>query len=218
MGACASDAALDSSCSVAVILSLAGTDIVEYATCRSALVSDNARYMHSRTCHSQSKNISPLFVTELTVKTMRRYSLGFCEPQGKCNCIRKRNGLSGSVALRFVSCRRVAFRLLSRPPFWPPWPSPPWAPLPWAFPGPWALPSPGLPWAVPGPWGPPSMLVVGFVMHSSEIAVAAAWLVTRMDLQVLAESRVACSEIHMTSWLKHAPPPMGNEEFRIIAL
>ena len=114
MGACASDAALDSSCSVAVILSLAGTDIVEYATCRSALVSDNARYMHSRTCHSQSKNISPLFVTELTVnKTMRRYSLGFCEPQGKCNCIRERNGLSGSVAFRFVSCRRVAFRLLS---------------------------------------------------------------------------------------------------------
>ena len=85
------------------------------ATCRSqsALVSDNARYMHSRTCHSQSKNISPLFVTELTVKTMRRYSLGFCEPQGKCNCIRERNGLSGSVAFRFVSCRRVAFRLLS---------------------------------------------------------------------------------------------------------
>ena len=115
MGACASDAALDSSCSVAVILSLAGTDIVEYATCRSALVSDNARYMHSRTCHSQSQNISPSFVSELTVnKTMRRYSLGFCEPQGKCNCIRKRNGLSGLVALRFVSCRRVAFRLLSR--------------------------------------------------------------------------------------------------------
>ena len=114
MGACASDAALDSSCSVAVILSLAGTDIVEYATCRSALVSDNARYMHSRTCHSQSQNISPSFVSELTVnKTMRRYSLGFCEPQGKCNCIRERNGLSGSVAFRFVSCRRVAFRLLS---------------------------------------------------------------------------------------------------------
>ena len=86
------------------------------ATCRSqsALVSDNARYMHSRTCHSQSQNISPSFVSELTVnKTMRRYSLGFCEPQGKCNCIRERNGLSGSVAFRFVSCRRVAFRLLS---------------------------------------------------------------------------------------------------------
>ena len=79
----------------------------------SALVIDNARYMHSRTCHSQSKNISPLFVTELTVKTMRRYSWGFCEPQGKCTCIRERNGLSGLVAFRFVSCRRVAFRLLS---------------------------------------------------------------------------------------------------------
>ena len=113
MGACASDAALDSSCSVAVILSLAGTDIVEYATCRSALVSDNARYMHSRTCHSQSKNISPLFVTELTVKTMRRYSLGFCEPQGKCNCIRERNGLSGSISFRFMSTRRLSSPFVS---------------------------------------------------------------------------------------------------------
>ena len=68
---------------------------------QSAHVNDDARYMHSRTCLPQSKNIGPLFVTQLTAKALRRHSFmdrfnavyeneairlrGKCRPIG-CSC------------------------------------------------------------------------------------------------------------------------------------